>query len=240
MKREIVLLSICGVLALMMTGCVGLTGENSRSAARTDLPPTYILPSAEKPLPVVMEGAIFTSATGMDLYSDSRARRIGDLVMVKIVETSSGSKKAETTTERKSTVSGGVTSLFGIEKWLGERNSRFTPSATSLQAELSNDFEGTGETKRNSNVTATLTARVMDITVDGNLLIRGFREVRVNNETQHIILSGLIRSTDISKDNSILSSHISDARIEYSGSGIISEKQQPGWLARTVDLVWPF
>ncbi|MBU0479531.1 MAG: flagellar basal body L-ring protein FlgH [Proteobacteria bacterium] len=238
MKKRILLAG--GVVFLLLNGCVAVSGENSKSAPRTELPPTYIMPGAEKPLPVVREGAIFRTGTGMDLYSDSRARRIGDLVMVKIVETSSGSKKATTTTERKSTVSGGVTSLFGIEKWLGERNSRFTPSATSLQAGLTNDFEGTGETKRNSNVTATITARVMDITVDDNLLIRGFREIRVNNETQHIILSGLIRPADIAEDNSILSSHISDARIEYSGSGIISEKQQPGWLARTFDVVWPF
>ena len=234
------LMIVCAMSVLSLTGCVGVSSQNLKSAQRIDLPPTYIMPSAERPYQAVSEGAIYKSGTGMDLYSDGRARRIGDLVMVKIVETSSGSKKAETTTERKSSVSGGLTSLFGIEKWLSERNSRFTPSATSLQAELSNDFEGTGETKRNSNVTATITARVMDVTVDGNLLIRGFREIRVNNETQHIILSGLIRPSDISTENSILSSHISDARIEYNGTGVISEKQQPGWLARTVDLVWPF
>ena len=117
---------------------------------------------------------------------------------------------------------------------------RTTHIPTSMNTSIAKDFTGTGETKRDSTVTATISARVIDKTLDGNLVIQGYREVRVNNETQHIIISGLIRPTDISKDNSIESSHIADARIEYTGSGVISSKQQPGWLANALDVIWPF
>ena len=72
------------------------------------------------------------------------------------------------------------------------------------------------------------------------LFIQGSRDVRVNNETQHIILSGTIRPADISPDNTIISSYIGDARIEYTGSGALSDKQRPGWMTRFVDFVWPF
>ena len=101
---------------------------------------------------------------------------------------------------------------------------------------------GTGavEITATVTVTATISARVVNVTMEGNLVIQGYRETRVNNETQFIILSGLVRPRDISANNSIKSTHIANARIEYSGTGVISDKQQPGWLAQTVDIIWPF
>lgn len=75
---------------------------------------------------------------------------------------------------------------------------------------------------------------------NGNLKIKGTREVTVNNEKQLITLSGIIRSRDISPDNIVLSTYISDAMIAYSGDGIVNERQRPGWLARILDVVWPF
>lgn len=224
-------------LPLLLAGCL-FTGKDA--SLTSDMSNRYAIPDVSHKNAAAPEGSIFNADQAKDLYEDKRARRIGDIVLVKIVETSSGSKKAETKTERESTATGGISSLFGMEEWFSNKNPYFTPSSTSLNATLTNDFEGTGETKRNSTVTATLSARVTDITMDGNLIIRGYREVRVNNETQHIILSGIIRSQDISPDNSVLSSYIADARIEYSGTGIIADKQQPGWLARIVDVVWPF
>lgn len=232
--------SICSmlvILPLLLAGCL-TTGKDA--SLPSDLSNRYAIPDVSHKNVNAPEGSIFNADNAKDLYEDKRARRVGDIVLVKIVETSSGSKKAETKTERESTTAGGISSLFGIEQWFSNKNPYFTPSATSLNATLTNDFDGKGETKRNSSVTATISARVIDVTMDGNLVIRGYREVQVNNETQHIILSGIIRTQDVSPDNSVLSSYIADARIEYSGTGIIADKQQPGWLARILDAVWPF
>lgn len=231
---------ICYFLALTVALIFGGCATNTTKSQGPPLPERYSLPAVADQKPRPPEGTIYGSRAGLDLYKDSRAKAVGDIVLVRIVETSSGAKKANTDTERKSTVNGGVTSLFGFEKWLSDKNQRFTPSSTSLQAELTNDFEGKGETKRNSNVTATVSARVTDVTIDGNLAIRAYQEVRVNNETQFIVLSGIIRPGDISQDNSILSSYVADARIEYSGKGALADKQQPGWLARGLDVLWPF
>jgi flagellar L-ring protein precursor FlgH len=222
------------VTAVYLTGCV-----TSQSAQiQQPFPERQSLPLVEKRQSPPAEGALF-SAQSKNIYADSRARSIGDIVLVKIVETSSGKKTAETTTSRDSSLTGGISSLFGFESLFAGKNGH-VPSLTSMDANLEKEFTGTGETKRDSTVTATISARVIDKTLDGNLVIRGFREVRVNNETQHIILSGLVRPTDISKDNSIESSHIADARIEYTGTGSLSSKQQPGWLANALDVVWPF
>jgi len=105
---------------------------------------------------------------------------------------------------------------------------------------LTNSSSGSGTTSRTESMTAYITVRVMEVMPNGNLFIQGARDVRVNNETQHIILSGTIRPADISPDNTIISSYIGDASIEYTGSGALSDKQRPGWMTRFVDLVWPF
>ena len=227
------------VMLVAFAGCAASSGDSS-SSQTTFMPERFAMPVPPEPKMEQTEGAIYGGSRSLRLYEDSRAQVVGDILLVKIVETSSGTKKAETTAERESTVTGGIASLFGIEKWVADRNPNFVPSNSSLSATLTNDFESTGETKRNSNVTATMSARVVEVAMNGNLTIRGYREVRVNSETQFMILSGIIRPEDISPDNSILSSYISDARIEYSGKGSIGDKQQPGWLARALDVVWPF
>jgi flagellar L-ring protein precursor FlgH len=228
------------LLTLFVLGCVSTNPQQSNTPPPGQpLPERLSMPTVQKKLQAPPEGTIYSASKSKNIYQDTRARDIGDIVMVKIVETSSGSTDAETTTSRDATLQGGVSSLFGYEKLFSGTNGHI-PSLASMNANLAKSFTGTGETTRDSTVTATLSARVIDITMDGNLAIRGYREVRVNNETQHIILSGIIRPEDISKDNSVLSSYIADARIEYNGSGVVSDKQQPGWLANLVDVVWPF
>ncbi|MFZ5775709.1 MAG: flagellar basal body L-ring protein FlgH [Thermodesulfobacteriota bacterium] len=226
---------------IVMASLLGCTATQTNQAS---LPERYSLPEAPRPAEPRQEGSIYSAAasTGgpLSLYADSRARRVGDIVLVRIVETSNAKKEANTKTQRESTVTGGVGSLFGLETWLANKNSNFTPSLTELNAGLTNDFQGKGSTDRKSNVTATISARVVEVTTEGNLSIRGYQEVKVNNETQHIILSGIVRPSDITPDNAVLSSHIADARIEYSGQGTLGDKQQPGWLARGLDAVWPF
>lgn len=236
--KKCLLLSIA--VLLLLPGCL-TTGSGDRAATDPGaIPPRLAMPTGKnlqvKPSP----GAIYNERSGLDLYGDQRARGVGDIITIKIVETSSGSKTASTQLSRQSDISGGITSLFGFAKWLGDNNRNYTPSATNIGATLTNDFQGSGSTLRNSSVTATLSARVIDQTMDGNLVLRGFREIRVNNESQFIILSGIVRPQDIAADNSILSSNLADARIEYSGTGVISDKQQPGWLARGIDVLWPF
>ncbi|MBC8317923.1 MAG: flagellar basal body L-ring protein FlgH [Desulfobulbaceae bacterium] len=226
---------IAVILILCQAGCTSL----SQNASQKDiLPERMSIPTVKTAKAQPAEGSLYNDRA-MNLYQDNRAHQIGDILVVNIVETSSGKKNAKTKTERESTVSGDLTYLFRFASWMHLQDPNI-PGSQTIGANLTNDFEGKGETSRNSTVTATISARVIDKTMDGNLIIRGFREIKVNNETQHIILSGMVRPQDISPDNSIKSSHIADARIEYGGVGVLAEKQNPGWLARTLDVVWPF
>jgi len=231
-------INILTFLVLFLAGCAAQT--QPKVTEGPILPERYSMPTVDRQTPQPSTGAIFTT-NSKNIYQDSRAHSIGDILLVKIVENSSADKNAETTTSHDSTLKGGVSSFFGYESLLrGKGGATHIPSLTSMNADLAKNFHGKGETKRDSKVTATISARVINVSMNGNLMIRGYQEVRVNNETQHIILSGIVRPEDVAKDNSILSSHIADARIEYNGIGVLSSKQQPGWLSNIIDVVWPF
>ncbi len=183
-------------------------------------------------------GGLWQEQTSPGLFRDLRAYRVGDLVTVNIVETSKATKKAKTKTARQSSIDAGMSNLLGYEGKL-PFPSEFNNEAM-FKTSMKNGFDGSGETSRDETMTASITARVIEVAPNGNLLIRGSRQIRVNNENQFITLTGFIRPVDISPDNTVLSSFVADAHIEYAGRGAVSDKQRPGWLMRAVDFVWPF
>ena len=109
-----------------------------------------------------------------------------------------------------------------------------------VKASLKKGFDGSGATSRKNSLSATITDIVRQVLPNGNLYIEGKKEVIINNERQYIIVSGIVRPEDIRPDNSVTSDQIADARIQYSGRGVLADKQRPGWLGRLLDLVWPF
>ncbi|RLA93106.1 MAG: flagellar biosynthesis protein FlgH [Deltaproteobacteria bacterium] len=174
-----------------------------------------------------------------DLFSDQKARKVGDILTVSIVESSSASNKATTQTGRKSSVSGGIENFFNMEKRFPASHPFFNPFS-SVKGGLESNFDGSGETTRSGKINAYLTARVVEILPNGNLRIEGSREVTVNNDRQFITLSGIVRPRDISPENVVLSTYIADAKITYSGVGVINDRQRPGWTVRILDWIWPF
>lgn len=166
------------------------------------------------------------------LFNDLKASRVGDVVTVRIVENSKGNKNASTKTEKDSSVSASISALLGLPS--------NTLANTTVGAESSEKHDGSGSTSRSSQLTAVIAAKVIDVLPNGNLFIDGKREVIVNNETQLLSLNGIIRPEDIGPNNTILSTYIADAKITYTGSGVVADKQRVGWLVRLIDLVWPF
>jgi flagellar L-ring protein precursor FlgH len=196
---------------------------------------------------VSAHGSLWKEQGYRSLFRDLRARQVGDLVTVNIVETSKGKKKADTKTSRDSSIDAGISNALGWETKIKnltsfgkEKVRKAFENENMFKANMANEFTGSGETNRDETMTASITAVVIDVTPEGNLFIRGTREVKLNNETQFITLTGFVRPEDISPDNTVLSSYIGDARIAYTGSGSVSDKQRPGWLMRLVDFIWPF
>lgn len=184
------------------------------------------------------EGSIFTGGTGL-LFSDQRAKRIGDTIIVDIVENTSSKMDANTDLSRQSTLESKIPYSAGFLDALKDSNSRFDP-ANLLISSTKNDFKGKGSSDRTGQITASIGASVVNVLPNGNVVIQGTREMTVNNETQYINVSGVVRPEDIGSDNHVKSTYLADAKIAYSGSGVIADKQRPGWLARIFDKIWPF
>lgn len=239
---------LCTPIALacvfFLAGCAGLSFQGHDSREPMTSPPQAVPVAKAEPArpPDPAAGAsLWSDVVYRSAFQDLRAAKVGDLITVNIVETSQANKKATTKTGRDSSINAGISHLLGWEGKIGELG---LPSGfqneNMFRASLKNTFDGSGETTRNETMTASITARVIDVTPNGNLFIKGSRKVKVNNEAKYITLTGLVRPADISPDNTVLSSYIAEASIEYSGSGPVSDKQRPGWLMQAVDFVWPF
>ncbi len=174
-----------------------------------------------------------------EMFINTKAHRVGDIVTIKIVENSKATNKATTKTDRTSDTSVGLTEFFGLERRFPSSKNFFNPFSP-VTSEYSNAFDGSGSTARSGALNAYISARIIQIRPNGNLIIEGNREVRVNHENQIITLTGEIRPRDISPENIVQSTYIADARISYSGSGVLNDQQRPGWLARILDNIWPF
>lgn len=188
-----------------------------------------------KPDTTTTEGSLWTAEPRMgDLFMDYRARKVGDVVTVQIVEKAEALNSASTDTKRESSLDGSISSLMGLNlaKYKG-----FSPQA---KGELKNEFKGEGTTKRSDSLVATLSAKVVEVMDRGLLRIEGYRELNINNERQYILVRGVVRTEDISMDNTVLSTAIADAQISYSGRGVLSDKQRTGWFTRVLDYVSPF
>ena len=179
------------------------------------------------------------SNSNSSMFSDHKAKNVGDLVTVTISEKSSASKQASTSSDRSTDITAGIPNFFGLEN-----NDLIVDSGIDLSnlinANFSNTFEGSGTTVRSGDLSASLSTQVIGVYPNGNFKIRGGKEVMVNNEIQIIYLTGIIRPVDITAMNTIDSNKVLNARISYTGKGAVADKQKPGWLMRTVDNVWPF
>ena len=215
------------LLPLLLAGCAHETAEVKTPSFDEQIP---------KPQMNYASGSLWqASSTG--LAEDLKARRRGDIVTVVISEQASASKQASTGTSRGTSMSAGMPNLLGLEK---TPLKGWVDLANLVNASFTSKFDGAGSTSRAETLTATISTKVVDVLPNGNLMIEGRRNVKVNNEDQIIVLNGTIRSRDVNSDNTISSSLIADARINYSGKGIISDRQKPGWLMNVLDSVWPF
>jgi len=173
------------------------------------------------------------------LFEDPVAGRIGDILLVRIDEKDLASNNADTKLDKSDDTSYGMPAAFGFVAALKAKYPDVDPAK--LFATTSNQkFSGQGSTSRSGTVNATLSLRVRQILPSGDLFIEGTKVVMVGAEEKHIYLSGIVRKIDIAEDNSVLSSRIADAEIEYTGRGDISDTQRRGWASRALSKIWPF
>ena len=179
-----------------------------------------------------------SSVSRTNLYGDSKARTVGDILTIQIAESSSAKNNADTKTDRGSSISAGVDAFFNMQNSYAA-DSSFNPFGE-VRGHMNNSHDGSGSTSRSGNLKAYISTRVVEVLPGGNLKIFGSREVTVNHEKQIISITGIVRPKDISYENIVLSTYVADAKILYSGVGVVNDKQKPGWFHRIMDTVWPF
>ena len=169
------------------------------------------------------------------LFTDARALRTNDLVVIKIEEVADARRSADTDLTRESSSSAQVTAFLGLLNKLKGLDPNLNIGGNSKS-----DFKGEGTTARTEYLTATVPAVVRKVLSNGNLFVEGHRVVLVNNEEQHFYISGVVRPIDIDQENSVKSSMVADAEIEFVGRGVLTDNQHQGFFSRYLGWLWPF
>ena len=163
------------------------------------------------------------------LYTDKKAKLMEDIITVLIVEEAKAKNDTRTETDIDQDIDFGI----GASGKLG----RFIPGM-GLTMDQETDYDGRGKTSRSGVVKAKVSARIVAVYDNGNLLIEGNKEVVINNETEIIRVSGIIRPEDINLDNTIYSYKIADARIQYTGKGDSQNAHRPGIFTRFINWIF--
>ncbi len=245
MKRAVHILITGGLFFLLLFTGVGCLAEKQAETTES------VIPEGLSPEPALQpeyaaarpsDGSLF-SGNSRFLFEDTKAMSVGDTVIVDIVENTSSSMDVNTETGRTSEMSIGVPNFFGFMRQYESLENPVTKGMLAdkmVGTKYENSLEAEGQSDRSGQVAASIAARITKVLPNGNLNIYGRKATKVNDETQYIVVSGIVRPGDITSDNRVESVCLADSRIEYYGKGTLADKQKPGWGTRIFDNLWPF
>lgn len=197
--------------------------------------PQPMYPSYTQPAP----NSLWQSGS-RSFFNDQRATRIGDILTVNIEIDDKAELSNSSDRSRESSTSAGVGNFFGLETAVGQIfNNAFDPE-NMVSADATSEHRGTGAINREEKIELTVAAVIVDRLPNGNLVIAGRQEVRINAELRELTVSGIIRPEDVTANNTINHTQIAEARISYGGRGQISAVQRPSWGQRTADAITPW
>lgn len=188
-------------------------------------PPVPVMPAPEAP----RAGAIAAAGGTLSLFEDAKARNIGDLLTIQLVESTTAQKSASTDTSKDDNVTLGNIGAFG-------KTVHTNSSVSSKRA-----FAGKGDSAQSNSLQGSITVAVVERMSNGNLLVRGEKQIQINQGSESVRLEGVIRPADIGTDNSVTSDRVANARIAYTGKGALADANAQGWLTRFFNSPWmPF
>jgi flagellar L-ring protein precursor FlgH len=184
------------------------------------------------------DGSLYSEAVP-GFLEDTRAVRIGDVVVVRIDEQANATGNATTQLSKNSKRDVNIDALLGLVPAIKRSHPDIDP-AKLISLAASSDFNGDGKTSRQGQLTGNIAVRVMQQMPNGDLFIEGTKVVMINHEEIHLYISGLVRRADIGPDNSVASSRIADAQVEFTGRGDVADQVDRGWLTKILDFINPF
>jgi flagellar L-ring protein precursor FlgH len=215
---------------VLLVGCSGLVPQHEFNPVmpRVRSPDDPEIPAHRQ------AGAIYQSNNDIRLFEDRTARRVGDIVVIRLVENTAASKSASTSVDKSSDVSLANPILFGAP---------FSAGGVSLDTNISGERQlgGSGSSDQRNRLTGNVSAVVVGVYPNGNLAIRGEKMLTLNQGEEFVQISGVVRPEDIGANNTVLSSQVADAQITYAGSGALADANTIGWLGRFfLSPLWPF
>lgn len=173
----------------------------------------------------VFADSLYPVEGSSSIYTEKRARRVGDVVTINIQEVNQATQAASSQNQKSANLAVGAGTGFLGNNFILDSNNQIGVGASSSN-------QGQGTSSRSSKVTGQMTAKITSVLPSGNYLIEGTRYVEVNEEKQTIEVVGEIRPDDIASDNTVLSSRVANAKIKFTGTGPASETAKPGILTR--------
>jgi len=173
-------------------------------------------------------------------FKDQRATKIGDILTVNINITDSAALDNSTSRSRSAKEGAAANALLGYEQSLGQILPEAINPGSLIDADSNSSSTGEGQVSRSEAINTTVAAVITQILPNGNLVIQGKQEVRLNFEMREVLVSGVVRPEDISNQNTVLHTQIAEARISYGGRGQITDVQQPRYGQQLYDILFPF
>ena len=239
-KRIGIIVIECVVMTALFTG---LAAGQAKSAGKSDpkQPATRKDDAYDALFTRYLESARLASNDERASYrwmaglgSDFRARDVNDLVTISVIENITAAGTADSAVGKKNNGTLAVTKMFGLETKLP---SSMDPTNL-ISGGVTTDYKGGGSTSRTGTLTATITARVVEVMPNGDMVLEGVREIEINGDRQLIVLNGTVRRADLAPDNSVLSTRVGQMRIRYFGNGLIKDSLNPGWLVRLLNKIF--
>jgi flagellar L-ring protein precursor FlgH len=226
---NILLLSLFTVITSACTNTVEIS-----KALPNDPDFAPIMPEEEEER-IVPSGSLFKPHYVNNIYSDSKAHRVGDIISVILSEKTQAKKNAKTELKKENeTKLDAVTGLGGLPVTLGGESLQFGISQDS-------NFKGDSKADQGNSLNGNISVHVLRVLPNGNLMIRGEKWLTLNNGDEYIRLTGVIRSKDINSNNTIMSTKVANARIQYAGTGSFADANEQGWLVKFFNSTWwPF
>ncbi|MBE0440284.1 MAG: flagellar basal body L-ring protein FlgH [Gammaproteobacteria bacterium] len=222
---------------VLVTGCMS-------NAPKRDPGYAAVRPVAVT-VPESQDGAIFNAGNNISLFEDYRARRVGDILTVKLEEKTDAEKETETKISKSNRNSitnptvFGTTPQFSLPGQLPLASTNNNNLAFELGS--SSNFSGQGDSDQSNKLTGNISVSVVEVLPNGNLIVRGEKVITINQGNEYLRLAGMISPRDIDADNTISSKRIADAQISYVGDGPTNDANVMGWLGRFfISALMPF
>ncbi|UGB46344.1 flagellar basal body L-ring protein FlgH [Frateuria edaphi] len=220
-------LSTAALALALLAGCMAMPARDDGEWAPTP-------PMQPEVAAAPADGAIYHDNQNMELFSDARAHRVGDILTIVLVESTQASKKASTSTSKKDKADVAAPTIMGKDLTINGN-----PLSVGLDSER--NFDGSGSSSQSNQLTGQITVTVAQRLSNGNLIVRGEKWLTINQGQELVRIAGIVRPQDIGQDNTVASTRVADARISYTGRGTLADANTRGWLSRFFNSKWmPF